>query len=42
MNEDYYQRLKILIIEWMDNNYEDCLNFFGNGDLNNETRERLL
>ena len=41
MNEDYYQSFKNLIIEWIDNNYEDYLNFFGDDDLNNKTRESI-
>ena len=38
-NTEYYEEIKYFIIEWIENNYEDYLDFFGDDDANNLPRE---
>lgn len=38
-NSEYYEEIKQLIIEWIENNYEDYLEFFGADEANNLPRD---
>ena len=38
---DYYNEFKQLVIEWIDNNYEQFVNFFGDDEKHNLTKEEI-
>ena len=38
---DYYNEFKQLIIEWIDNNYEQYVNFFGDDEKHNLSKEEI-
>ena len=40
-SEEYYQNIKNLIVEWIENNYDNYLEFFGDDDSNNMTKEEI-
>ena len=40
-SQEYYKNIKNLIIEWIENNYEDFLEFFGDDDSKNLKKEDI-
>ena len=40
-NGQYYQDIKDQIIKWIDNNKEIFIEFFGDDDINNISKEQL-
>ena len=40
-SQDYYLNIKNLIIDWIENNYDNFLDFFGDDEPNNMTREEI-
>ena len=40
-SQEFYQNIKNLIIEWIENNYDIYLDFFGGDDANNLTKEMV-
>ena len=40
-SQEYYQNIKDLIIEWIEAHYDNYLEFFGDDDANNITREEI-
>ena len=40
-DQDYYKEFKDIIIEWIENNYNNFVNFFGDDDINQISKETL-
>ena len=40
-DQDYYKEFKYIIIEWIENNYNNFVNFFLDDDINQISKETL-
>ena len=40
-SQEYYKNIKNLIIDWIENNYKDFLDFFGDDDAKNLKKEEI-